>query len=129
MIFEEAFASLLNHANLPSPGTDDRSQHRSLSAAFKVALGDLDELMTDLLSSANVIAAELSRGRPDAGRLRMQAAYAISCVLADGLRCWPLPDAMPQAHRHLAALAYALSQLLAGDVVDLLEGFEPPSGR
>ena len=129
MTFEEAFASVLNHANLPGRRTNEQFEHQSLSAAIKTGSGDLDELMTDLLTSANVIAAELSRGRPDLGRLRMQAAYAISCVLADGLRYWPLSDTKPQAHRHLATLAYALTQLLAGDVDDLLEGFEPPSRR
>ena len=125
MTIEEAIDRVLNHANLPGPHTAKLSEDQSLSRRLRTpGTLNLDELTADLLEALCVIGRELAGQQSEAAqRLRLRIAYAASCTLCEGLR-FGIATSWTAANldRGLAKLAFALEQLLAGDIEDLLEG-------
>jgi hypothetical protein len=142
MTFEDARTRLWNHANLPGnqfPETQSLVWALWEAGRRKVA-PDFGSFGDDILACLQAINARLNGPVPSA-RIGpredstgiAELAYPIACIIEAGLeshRRWSREATFDQAIRDellglLHRVSYAWSQVLAGDIDHLLEGFCP----
>lgn len=104
--------------------TERHSPNESFVCALRTRTSPdrLTSLADDLLRDFQLVTRDLAAAI--GAQERSQVAYAVSCALSEAVLAsletrFPAPLAL-----RVAQLAYALEQFLAGDVDDLLEGFQ-----
>ncbi|HEV3137242.1 MAG TPA: hypothetical protein VGZ26_05045, partial [Pirellulales bacterium] len=92
MTYEESVARLVNHANLPSELPEDESWGVCLFKASSTKLvPPIDALMLDVIGCLDVVNKELNgavpskRGTPPRESIATILAYAMSCIIEDGI--------------------------------------------
>ncbi|HBE71817.1 MAG TPA: hypothetical protein DDW52_27045 [Planctomycetaceae bacterium] len=138
--YEEAKRSLASHANLP--GTELPIEGSFVGALWLVGQSDAEpnftvhaEEIIECLRTVNTHYNGLdpnSRHDPADHTRIADVAYFVSGIISGGLmhqlrlnRSRHLdPDSLTQLSLELCKIAYAWDQVLAGDVSDILEGFD-----
>lgn len=114
----------MNHANLRGAHTEHHSADESFVCALRARTSpdQLARLADGLLRDFQLVTSDLPTAIGTQERL--QVAYVASCALSEAVLV-SLETRFPASLAlRVAQIAYALEQFLAGDVDDLLEGFQ-----
>lgn len=143
MTYAEARLRLKNHANLPSELPIEDSISCSLYLGTKSGvLPAIEPLVVDVIECLKVINLHMNGPIPSESDKRIHErdcngeitgiAYSITCIISRGmelLRLWSRKNQFTaEVHETLAEaihrIAYAWEEVLAGDMDDILEGFQ-----
>ena len=139
--FENAVDRLANHASLPTRGQqagDEHSLHYQLWLAGHQRSSPRLELVDDVVQCLFALNRHFNRPDPNhaVGRRSVpipdDIAYSVACIIQCCLgfyrewsaKGWFSDDVLKALMIGTHRIAYSWEQLLAGDISDLLEGFE-----
>ena len=140
MEYEEAKRSLASHANLPGTGLPIEGsfvaglwllEQKNAEPRFTQHADEIVECLRAVNKHLNGPDPNSRSGPSDHSRIS-EVAYSVSGIISGGLtlhlkltRMRQLdPDSLMQLGLDLCRIAYAWDQILAGDVSDILEGFD-----
>lgn len=141
MTYAEARLRLANHSNLSSDLPKEESFIWSLYNATKTGIQpDIEALVRDVIACLEVVNRKINSAIPSESSKRIDersgtihdVAYSVSGIVTSGisyLRQWSREqrfsiEARDRLLEAIHRIAFAWDQVLAGDINDLLEGFQ-----